>query len=65
MLTPGAVILALKIAVVLVTARLIASLLALAARRPKWHGRINTVFFALTAITVVGFEAVIRLLRPT
>jgi hypothetical protein len=62
--TPGAVILALKIAVAAVTVLLVASLAALAAGRPKWHGRINTVFFALTAITVLGFEAVIRFLRP-
>jgi len=62
--TPGAVILALKIAVGVVTVLLAASLVALASGRPKWHGRINTVFFALTAITVLGFEGVIRFLRP-
>jgi len=64
MLTPGAVILALKIAVATVTVLLAASLVALAAGKPKWHGRINTVFFILTATTVLGFEAVIRLVRP-
>jgi len=64
MLTPGAVILGLKIAVAAVTVLLVASLLALAVGRPKWHGRINTIFFALTAATILGFEVVIRLIRP-
>jgi hypothetical protein len=64
MLTPGVVILALKIAVAAVTVLLVASLVALAAGRPKWHGRINTIFFTLTAITVLGFEGVIRFLQP-
>jgi hypothetical protein len=64
MLTPGAVILGLKIAVAAVTVLLVASLLALAVGRPKWHGRINTVFFALTVATILGFEVVIRLIRP-
>jgi Ni/Fe-hydrogenase subunit HybB-like protein len=40
------------------------SLIALAAGRPRWHGRINTVFFVLTAITVLGFELIIRLVNP-
>ena len=64
MLSPGAVILTLKIAVGAVTVLLVASLLALAAGKPRWHGRINTAFFGLTAATVLGFELVIRLLRP-
>ena len=64
MLSPGAVILTLKIAVGAVTVLLLASLAALAAGKPHWHGRINTVFFALTAGTVLGFEIVIRLVRP-
>jgi hypothetical protein len=63
-LTPGDVILALKIAVTAVTVLLIASLIALIAGRPKLHGQINTVFFALTATTVLGFEVVIRLVLP-
>ena len=46
MLSPGDVILALKIAVGAVTVLLAASLVALAAGRPRLHGRINTVFFA-------------------
>ena len=64
MLSPEAVILALKIAVGAVTVLLAASLVALAAGRPRWHGRLNTVFFALTAATVLGFEVVIRLIQP-
>ena len=64
MLTPGAVILALKIAVGAVTVLLAASLVALAAGKPRWHGRINTAFFALVAVTVLGFEVVIRLILP-
>lgn len=64
MLSPGDVILALKIAVGLVTVLLVASLVALAAGSPRWHGRINTVFFALVATTVLGFEVVIRFVLP-
>jgi hypothetical protein len=64
MVSPGAVILTLKIAFGAVTVLLGASLVALAAGKPKWHGRINTVFFGLTAATVLGFELVIRLLQP-
>jgi len=63
-LTPGDVILTLKIAVSAVTLLLVASLIALIAGRPKLHGQINTVFFALTATTVLGFELVIRLVLP-
>jgi hypothetical protein len=64
MVSAGAVILTLKIAVGAVTVLLVLSLLALVAGKPKWHGWINTVFFALTAVTVLGFEIVIRLVRP-
>jgi hypothetical protein len=64
MLTPGTIILALKIAVVAVTFLLAASLAALAWGKPRWHGRLNTVFFALVVLTVLAFEAVIRLIRP-
>jgi hypothetical protein len=63
-LTPEVVFLTLKIAVAAVTLLLIASLIALAAGRPDWHGRLNTVFFILTATTVVAFEVVIRLVNP-
>ncbi len=64
MLSPGDVILALKIAVASVTVLLVASLVALAAGSPRWHGRINTVFFALVVATVLGFEVVIRFVLP-
>lgn len=64
MLSPGSVILALKVAVGAVTVLLLASLVALAAGRPRLHGRINTVFFALVAATVIGFEVVIRVILP-
>ena len=64
MLTPGVVILVLKIAVGAVTVLLAASLVALAAGKPRWHGRINTVFFTLVAVTVLGFEIVIRFVLP-
>jgi hypothetical protein len=64
MLSPGTIILALKIAVVAVTVPLVASLVALAMGKPRLHGRINTVFFALVAATVLGFEAIIRLVQP-
>lgn len=63
-MTPGMVILALKVAVGGVTVLLAASLVALALGYPKWHGRLNTVFFALVAATVIGFEIVIRLILP-
>lgn len=62
--TPVNVILGLKIAVAAVTVLFVASLVALAVRRPKWHGRINTAFFILTMATVLGFEAIIRFLVP-
>jgi hypothetical protein len=64
MLSPGTIILALKIAVIAVTVLLAASLVALASGRPRLHGRINTVFFALVVLTVLAFEAIIRLMRP-
>jgi hypothetical protein len=64
MLTPGTVILALKVAVAAVTVLLAASLVALAAGKPRLHGRINTAFFALVGVTVLGFEVVIRVVLP-
>ena len=64
-MTPGTVILALK-SRRRGGHRALLSLLALAAGGGNaWHGRINTVFFILTAPTVLGFEAVIRLVNPT
>jgi hypothetical protein len=64
MFAPGTVILALKVAVAGATALLAASLVALAAGKPKWHGRLNHVFFALTLTVVLGFEVVIRFINP-
>ena len=55
------IILVLKVLVTAVTVLLAASLVALAAKRPKLHGRINTAFFVLTMLTVVGFEVLVRL----
>jgi len=54
------IILTLKVLVAAVTALLLASLVALWAGRPRLHGRINTVFFALTLLTVLGFEFVLQ-----
>jgi hypothetical protein len=54
------IILALKVLVAAVTVLLVASLIALAAGRPRLHGRINTVFFVLTITTVVGFELLLQ-----
>lgn len=64
MLTPANVILGLKIAVAGVTVVLIASLIALASGRPRLHGRINRVFFALTMTAVLAFEVIIRFVNP-
>lgn len=64
MLSPEIVILSLKIAVSAVTVLLISSLVALAAGSPRWHGRINTLFFGLTVLTVLGFEIIIRFVQP-
>jgi hypothetical protein len=64
MVTPAAVIVILKIAVSAVTVLLVASLIALATRKPRLHGQINRVFFALTMSTVLLFEAFIRFVNP-
>src|SRR5438477_12977208 len=58
------VILSLKVAVGAVTVLLLASLLALARGNYRLHGRINTVFFALTLTALIGLEVVVRWLRP-
>jgi hypothetical protein len=63
-LTGPNVILGLKIAVGTVTVLLIAALTALARGNYRWHGRINTVFFALTMIAVLGLEVIIRFVDP-
>ncbi|MCI0705179.1 MAG: hypothetical protein L0241_29315 [Planctomycetia bacterium] len=54
------IILTLKVLVVTVTVLLLSSLVALAAKRPRLHGHINTVFFALTMLTVLGFEVILQ-----
>ncbi len=54
------IILALKVLVVVVTVLLLASLVALALKRPRLHGHINTAFFVLTMTTVAGFEALLQ-----
>jgi uncharacterized membrane protein YozB (DUF420 family) len=64
MLSGPDVILTLKVAVAGVTVLLLASLVALVRGNTRLHGRINVVFFALTAATLVGFELLIRVIRP-
>jgi hypothetical protein len=54
------IILTLKVLVVAVTVLLFASLVALVLKRPRLHGHINTAFFALTMLTVVGFEVLLQ-----
>lgn len=54
------VILLLKICVGLVTVLLLASAVALAMKRPRLHGILNTVMTILTLATVVVFEVLIR-----
>jgi len=54
------IILALKVLVAAVTVLLVASIVALVLRKPRLHGRINTVFFALTIATVFGFELLLQ-----
>ncbi|MDB5309507.1 MAG: hypothetical protein JWO38_3709 [Gemmataceae bacterium] len=58
--TGQTIILTLKVLVTAVTVLLLAALAALAAGRPRLHGRLNTVFFALTMITVAGFEVLLQ-----
>ena len=60
MLTGPEIILTLKVLVSTVTVLFAAALAALAAGNVKLHGRINTVFFALTMVTVLGFELLVR-----
>ena len=60
MLTGPQIILTLKVLVATVTVLLLASLVALALGKPRLHGQINTVFFALTMLTVFVFEGLIQ-----
>lgn len=55
------IILALKVLVTVVTVLFLASLAALARKKVKLHGRINTAFFILTLTTVLGFELLLRI----
>ena len=64
MLTGPMVILILKIAVVAVTVLFAASLIMLARGQYRIHGRINTVFFILTATALIGLEVVARIVQP-
>jgi uncharacterized membrane protein YozB (DUF420 family) len=59
------VILSLKTAVIAVTVLLAAALIALARGNVRLHGRINIVFFALTATALIVFEGLIRLYDPS
>jgi uncharacterized membrane protein YozB (DUF420 family) len=65
LLTGPIVILTLKVAVAAVTVLLLASLAALVRGQVWLHGRINVVFFTLTLVTVLGFEAIIRFIEPS
>ncbi len=58
--TGPAIILTLKVLVAAVTVLLLAALGALAAGRPRLHGRLNTLFLVLTLSTVAGFEVVLQ-----
>jgi uncharacterized membrane protein YozB (DUF420 family) len=64
MLTGWNVILALKIAVVLVTLLLLSSLVALWRGQYRLHGRINLAFFVLTLMALLGLELLIRVIDP-
>jgi uncharacterized membrane protein YozB (DUF420 family) len=64
LLTGPNVILSLKVAVAAVSVLLAASLAALARGRYRLHGRLNLAFFILTLAAVLGFEVVIRVVRP-
>jgi hypothetical protein len=63
-LTGPLVILILKIAVIRVTLIFASSLIVLARGQYRIHGRINTVFFILTAVALVGLEVVVRIVKP-
>jgi uncharacterized membrane protein YozB (DUF420 family) len=65
LLTGPNVILALKIAVTGVTVLLLASLLAVMRGNYRLHGRINVIFFTLTLVTILGFEAIIQYIEPS
>jgi len=60
-LSGPAIILTLKVLVSVVTVLFAVAVWAISTGRKKLHGRVNTVFFALTLTTVVGFEVLLRL----
>ena len=64
MSTAAIVIHGLQLAVALVTVILLTSLVALYRGKYRLHGRLNLAFFILTLTAVLGFEMVIRVLRP-
>jgi uncharacterized membrane protein YozB (DUF420 family) len=64
-LTGPNVILALKVAVVAVTIILLASLVALSRGNYRLHGRLNTGFFILTTLALVGLEVIVRIIDPS
>jgi hypothetical protein len=57
------IIITLKVLVVTVTVLFALSLVALASGRQKLHGRINSVFFVLTVLTVLAFEAFLQVVN--
>jgi hypothetical protein len=63
-LTGPDVVLVLKGAVLAVTVLFLCSLVALIRGDYRLHGRINSVFFALTAAALVGLEVIARLVDP-
>jgi len=63
-LDAGTIILILKIAVILVTILLAASMSALARGRFVLHGRINWAVVILTLVALIGLEVVARLIDP-
>jgi hypothetical protein len=54
------IILSLKVLVASVTVLFAMSLVALVMGRPRLHGRINTLFFLLTLLTVLAFEVLLQ-----
>lgn len=61
MLSGPEIILTLKVLVTAVTVLFAAAFAAIFAGNKKLHGRINTIFFVLTMVTVLGFEVLLRL----
>lgn len=63
-MTGPQVILALKIAVLSVTAIFLTSLAAVVRGNYRLHGRINLAFFTLTLAALLALEGLIRLINP-